>query len=392
MLKDFSFTAVSQLLALAIPFILYPLLLKRLGPETYADLVVINSLAVLYAAFINWGVNVEALRIISKFRDASSTLFSSVVILKIGLTTIFLPFFIVYILTVNLPLSAIFGLLVISGQSVWISTWLYQYQQRFDFLMYFNVTGKMIQLLLVIFIVQSLNSYFLVMFFVLLFNIIMSSVIRMYLFHVKLVKSTLYIQKLFIAGFKFQVSNISQRISLQFFQLYFGYRGVIQEVLVVDFFEKISNLIRGFISSWEQVLLPRLTKGEVVLSSRGYIPWLFITFLLGSIGYFLLSPIVLRILQLDIESSDSLLFIIVLFSVILSAFTLFVYQSRLYAQGRYLVVGKMRLFSLAIMILVFLIGNARVDNNILLYVMAYTTYEIALIILFKLNDAGKVFT
>ena len=383
---------MSQLLALAIPFILYPLLLKRLGPETYADLVVINSLAVLYAAFINWGVNVEALRIISKFRDASSTLFSSVVILKIGLTTIFLPFFIVYILTVNLPLSAIFGLLVISGQSVWISTWLYQYQQRFDFLMYFNVTGKMIQLLLVIFIVQSLNSYFLVMFFVLLFNIIMSSVIRMYLFHVKLVKSTLYIQKLFIAGFKFQVSNISQRISLQFFQLYFGYRGVIQEVLVVDFFEKISNLIRGFISSWEQVLLPRLTKGEVVLSSRGYIPWLFITFLLGSIGYFLLSPIVLRILQLDIESSDSLLFIIVLFSVILSAFTLFVYQSRLYAQGRYLVVGKMRLFSLAIMILVFLIGNARVDNNILLYVMAYTTYEIALIILFKLNDAGKVFT
>lgn len=383
---------MSQVLSLAIPFILYPLLLKRLGSETYADLVIINSLAVLYAAFINWGVNVEALRIISKFKDASSTLFSSVVILKIGLTTIFLPFFTVYIFTVNLPLSAIFGLLVISGQSVWISTWLYQYQQRFDLLMYIYVIGKMLQLLLVVFIVQSLNSYFLVMFFVLLFNIIMSSVIRIYLFHVKLVTSTLYIRKLFIAGIKFQVSNISQRLSLQFFQLYFGYRGVIQEVLVIDFFEKISNLIRGFISSWEQVLLPRLTKGDDVLSSRGYIPWLFLTFLLGSIGYILLSPIVLQILQLDIESRDSLLFIIVLFSVILSAFTLFVYQSRLYAQGRYLAVGKMRLFSLAIMILVFLIGNAQVDSNILLYVMAYTAYEIALLILFKLNDAGKVFT
>ena len=150
MLKDFSFAVISQIVSLAIPLLLYPILLDRLGPIDYAQLVIINSLSVLYGAAVNWGINVEALRIISTDSDSSSNLYSSVVLLKIYLLTSLFPLFYLYLLDLNMPPVAILGMFIISGLSIWISPWLYQYTSRFDLLMYINVIGRIIQLFLVI--------------------------------------------------------------------------------------------------------------------------------------------------------------------------------------------------------------------------------------------------
>ena len=169
--ENFLALSTIQLLNYILPLFLIPLLIQSLGMEGFGIYSFIFTIAMYGIKFSDYGFDLSATYQISKHKQNKATtneIFSSVLLIKLGLSLLFLLFLTITTLMVEhlyqykelIFLS--YGMLL---GNLLLPLWFFQGIEKMRFIMYLNALLKLSFFLLVIFYVKSYDNLNLLMLF-----------------------------------------------------------------------------------------------------------------------------------------------------------------------------------------------------------------------------------
>ncbi|MDR2225585.1 MAG: oligosaccharide flippase family protein, partial [Providencia sp.] len=156
LISNFSYLTTIQLITLLVPFIYYPYIIRKFNIEDYGLVVFIQSIIMLLSIIVDFGFNIYATRIASKYNDnikKLSIIYSSVTYIKIALFFLCLILFQLFILLndklyENIVLSNLLFLIVL-GEALF-SQWLYLGLEKIKFAAAINLISRTFLLLFIL--------------------------------------------------------------------------------------------------------------------------------------------------------------------------------------------------------------------------------------------------
>lgn len=161
-----AFAFASKMVAMIVPFIVYPFIMRVLGAESYGKVTYAESLVSYFALLSTLGIESYAQRECSVMRDNPDGLrkvASRIFALCLIMTTLSFVSYLAIVLFIpamqsERPLFLIFSLWIIgSGMSM---GWLYTAQERFDISSVREIVAKVLYLVLCFTFLKNSNSYF----------------------------------------------------------------------------------------------------------------------------------------------------------------------------------------------------------------------------------------
>lgn len=269
--ENFISLSLLQGLDYIFPLITLPYLVRVLGPEKYGLTAFAAALVGYFMIITNYGFNYSAVRDIAIAREdekKTSTVFMSVMIIKIFLLLLSLIIFLGIVLSfqkfrAELPLF-LFSFLAVAG-NVAFPVWFFQGMEKMKYITIFNIVAKAFFTFLVFLVIKSASDYI----YVPLLNslgIIVSGLCSLFFifknFKIRLLlPSREEIKKQFLGGWHFFVSSF-------FINLYTNNTntfllGLLTNNEMVGYFsgaEKIIRAFTGLIAPVSQTVYPHLSR------------------------------------------------------------------------------------------------------------------------------------
>lgn len=267
---NFSFVGIVHVFNMIIPFIVYPILIRRLGAEIYGEVVLYQSIVLYLSLFINFGLNSISVKEISHCNDNHSlnNIFCSIYLIRfiflfVSATLYFTIGYFFYELTSNLLFVFSFGALV---NDAFFPSWFFQGNENVKMLSTLILLSKIIAALIIIFFVHTQNDAFLIPLCYTIGYIISIIVSLVYIFNK-------YNFVVYIPTFKELVHLIKQGIPLFISQLSLMIKdkgvviilGLFFAKSFIAYYDLASKVITAYFSFYNQfpiIALPRIIKSD----------------------------------------------------------------------------------------------------------------------------------
>ncbi|WP_367757264.1 oligosaccharide flippase family protein [Flavobacterium sp. WC2430] len=277
LISNFSYLSILQLSNLLIPIITYPLLIKRLGGDSYGKVVFAQAIMAYFAIIVSFGFNIIGTKEVSIHRNNITKL--SKIVSSIFQVKFFLFFFsiiimLVYILIFDVPKKEI----ELYFFSIWVClneflfpTWYFQGLEKMKNIAIISIINKLLVLFCIVVFIKKENDYILVP----LINLIgvgVSCIIGLYYLRKDNIKFRLqsnismlhYIKKSYVMALSFSVNTIKTNLNIILAKYFFTYSAV----AYFDLALKIVNIFISFLDIISQSIYPKMsiTKDKIFLN------------------------------------------------------------------------------------------------------------------------------
>lgn len=165
LLENFLSLSSLKVLTYILPLISLPYLSRVIGVEKFGMISFASSIMIFFQAFVDYGFNYTGIRDISRNRDnidKVNEIFSSILIIRFLFTFISGVILIVLIFTIQslheYKLVLFYSFLIIPG-NVMLPEWFFQAQEKMKYVAIFNVISKLIFTLLIFLVIQNQEDY-----------------------------------------------------------------------------------------------------------------------------------------------------------------------------------------------------------------------------------------
>ncbi|WP_274972454.1 oligosaccharide flippase family protein [Bacteroides fluxus] len=302
--QNTGYLSIIEIIRLAMPFIALPYVIRIIGIDKYGIAVFAQTIVSYFSIFINWGLDITAVRDVSvsrKNRDKLNIIVSTVLILKSVLFVLASLFFLLCICFNDFLLQHkfIFIFAFINCISdIIFPTWFYQGIEKMKYLTLIRTTSIFFYVITIFIFIKSVSDYEKVVLLQSLGNIF-AGLISLYLLlvveRIKLVLPTFkLLKKAFISSSPFFISRLSVLLNATMAKTVSGICFSMQIVSAFDIAQKIATVALIPMQMLNQAVYPHIAKTLNIIFVRKF----FILNTLLSVGVaflmFLLSPLAIH--------------------------------------------------------------------------------------------------
>jgi len=266
LIDNFSYLSLLEILKFVLPFVTIPHLIKVLGVEKYGLVAFAQALTMYFSIFVNFGLDISAIRDVSVFRNNKNKLaqiVSSVISIKSVIFLILLLFFTIIVLIV--PYFQEHKILYIFSMSICLSEifcpgWFFQGIERMKYITFIRLISYSVYTILVFVVIKDRSDYYFVP-LLLGFGTISGGIFAYYTV-LKNEKLRLYIPEKAVLleylkeSLPFFLSRLSNTINITMSKIMAGFFLGMNEVAILDVSEKIVNAGKIPIQTLSSVVYP----------------------------------------------------------------------------------------------------------------------------------------
>lgn len=388
-LKNASYLTLFEVMRMVMPFIALPYLFRVVGEERYGTVVFAQAIAALFTLFINFGLDISAVREVSIHRNNSQRLnriFSSVILIK---STLAIIVSLVLALMIRLipALGAISTLLTFAFLSclsdIWLPVWYYQGRENMKVLTIVRFTSIAFYTCSIFLFIRRAEDYPLIALLQSLGLILSAAISCGYIFLHDRIRLCLppmsQLRRTFLDSIPFFASRASLAVNTYMAKIMSGIYLTGAEVAAFDVAQKVINGALVPIQMLNQALYPNLSRSrdQAMLPSLLRVVGLLITGI--TVVFFTLADPIVRILSHgELTEAASLLRLLCLF-LFCSGFSVFFGTSVLVAFGRQRPFNVSVICSTAALLLCYLVMIYFQLSSIYLYALALIVAEIVVL-------------
>ena len=388
-LKNASYLTLFEVMRMVMPFIALPYLFRVVGEERYGTVVFAQAIAALFTLFINFGLDISAVREVSIHRNNPQRLnriFSSVILIK---STLAIIVSLVLALMIRLipALGAISTLLTFAFLSclsdIWLPVWYYQGRENMKVLTIVRFTSIAFYTCAIFLFIRRAEDYPLIALLQSLGLILSAAISCGYIFLHDRIRLCLppmsQLRRTFLDSIPFFASRASLAVNTYMAKIMSGIYLTGAEVAAFDVAQKVINGALVPIQMLNQALYPNLSRSrdQAMLPSLLRVVGLLITGI--TVVFFTLADPIVRILSHgELTEAASLLRLLCLF-LFCSGFSVFFGTSVLVAFGRQRPFNVSVICSTAALLLCYLVMIYFQLSSIYLYALALIVAEIVVL-------------
>lgn len=267
--ESVSYLTIIQIVAMLLPFLTYPYLIKTLGLGLYGKVMLSQAVVSYVAIFVNFGFNISAAKSVSeKLGDESqlNIICSAIITVKTVLWCIITFVYVSCILTlINEHYERILYLAsyTLTFNEFLICQWFYQAKEQLKIVAISSIVGKIVNVVLVFVMIKGPDDYYLMSLITgaCFFIIGLYCTFNMFKYHIKFVKpdmaSIINVMRdsvnLFLTS---AVIAIKNKLDVIFIGLFISS----EMVAIYDFAQKILNILLLPISIINNAVFPRMNR------------------------------------------------------------------------------------------------------------------------------------
>lgn len=303
--RNTGYLSILELLKMAMPFIALPYIVRVIGSENYGLIAFVQTVVSYFAIFINWGLDISAVKDIAIARNDKyilSEIVSSVLLIKlllwlISLLILLLSFFFVPIMKENRLL--IFYAFLSCLSEVFFPIWYFQGRERMKDITLIRFLSILFYGGTLFFVVTKKSDY---IYIPLLQSIglLISSFVSIYLVvyrdKIKFSLCNYYIiKKYFVNSIPFFISRLSLLLNSGMAKIVCGFFFSMQSVAALDIAQKIATASFIPLQMLNQALYPYFARTkDIFLARKGFFFMLLISFSVMFFVY-IISPFAINI-------------------------------------------------------------------------------------------------
>lgn len=303
--RNTGYLSILELLKMAMPFIALPYIVRVIGSENYGLIAFVQTVVSYFAIFINWGLDISAVKDIAIARNDKyilSEIVSSVLLIKlllwlISLLILLLSFFLVPIMKENRLL--IFYAFLSCLSEVFFPVWYFQGRERMKDITLIRFLSILFYGGTLFFVVTKKSDY---IYIPLLQSIglLISSFVSIYLVvyrdKIKFSLCNYYIiKKYFVNSVPFFISRLSLLLNSGMAKIVCGFFFSMQSVAALDIAQKIATASFIPLQMLNQALYPYFARTkDIFLARKGFFFMLLISFSVMLFVY-IISPFAVNI-------------------------------------------------------------------------------------------------
>lgn len=270
-IKNFSYLTVFEVVRVLTPFLVYPFLVTRLGPDVFGLVIFAQTVVSYFNVIIDYGFNISAVQQVARHHkdvDKLSKIVGTVYFIKASL--FLFSFVLLFVLALFFIIIRDNLLLFVLSMSfsfheTVIPIWFFQGMEKMKNISIVSFASKLIYVILVFLFIRESSDYLLVP----VFNFIGSvaaAVLSVYIlaksFQIKMVRSIEFsmVRSMLKDGLPLFLSRISAVFNASFGKLVIGIVLGMDKVAVYDIAQKIVDLFKIPFSMLNQVIFPEVSR------------------------------------------------------------------------------------------------------------------------------------
>jgi len=385
-LKNASWLSVFEIMRIAMPFIALPYIFSTVGSEKYGTVVFVQSIIACLTLLINFGFDTSAVREVAVYRDDKKrldTIVSAVFIIKSLLTVV--SFILLVIIITVIPamgaLSLIFYFAFIACiADIVLPVWYFQGKEEMKKLTIVRFVSITCYTVSIFIFIRKAEDYP----YIALLNslsLILSSIIACFFVFGKdnirlFIPPVGYLKQMFSEASPFFMSRVSLTVNTYMAKImsYFFLSPTV--VAAFDVAQKIINGGMIPVQMFNQALYPNMSKSQDKKMLRHSLRIVTLTTFCMSVGIFLLSNLMVRLLSGgDTPEAAGILRILCLY-MFFSGFSVFLGTSSLVAFGYQKPFNVSVLWSTVVLIVCYSVMIITGNNSFYLYALALVAAEL----------------
>lgn len=269
-LKNTGYLSIIEIIRLAMPFIALPYIIQTVGAENYGMAVFAQTVITYFSIFINWGLDISAIKDVSVNRnnpDELNKIVSSVLCIKTVLLIIAFCTLLVCIRIIPFMASHKFLFLfafLTCFSEILFPVWFYQGIEKMKYLTLIRTTSILFYTISVFIFIKEKDDYEKIVFLQSLGNI-MAGLLSLYLLFVKnkikIIRPTYQKLKVtFTESFPFFMSRLSVIFNNTMAKTVSGIFFTMETVAAFDLAQKIANVALMPMQMLNQAVYPHIAK------------------------------------------------------------------------------------------------------------------------------------
>lgn len=309
LIKNTGYLSIIEIIRLVMPFVALPYIIKTVGAEKYGLAIFAQTIIAYFSIFINFGLDISAVKDISINRDNQSELnriVSSVLLIKLGLFVIsflslLLGFFLIPFLKIHKALF-LFAFLTCFSELLF-PIWFYQGIEKMKYLTLVRTSSILFYVIAVFLFIYKPEHYIRVVLFQSLGNLFaggLSFYLLLYVEKVKLViPDSIFLKKTFIDSIPFFFSRLSAVLNGALAKTVSGIFFSMNAVAAFDLAQKIAVAALIPAQMTNQAVYPHIAKTRDRHFASNFLKINVLIALTVSLCVYLLAPVVINFLAKD---------------------------------------------------------------------------------------------
>lgn len=302
--QNTGYLSIIEIIRLAMPFIALPYIIRIIGIDKYGIAVFAQTIVSYFSIFINWGLDVTAVRDVSVFqknRDKLNVIVSTVLTLKSALFVLASLFFLLCIFFndfLHQHKFIFFFAFINCISDIIFPTWFYQGIEKMKYLTLIRTTSIFFYVITIFIFIKSVSDYEKVVLLQSLGNIF-AGLISLYLLlvveRIKFILPTFkLLKKAFISSSPFFISRLSVLLNATMAKTVSGICFSMPIVSAFDIAQKIATVALIPMQMLNQAVYPHIAKTLNIVFVRKF--FILNTLLSISVAFlmFLLSPLAIH--------------------------------------------------------------------------------------------------
>ena len=269
-LKNTGYLSIIEVIRLAMPFVALPYIIQTVGAENYGLTAFAQTIISYFSIFINWGLDISAVKDISVNRDNPNELNRIVSsVLGIKLILFLISFVVLLICIYVIPFMSIHKMLFIFAfltcmSEILFPVWFYQGIEKMKYLTLIRTTSILFYTISVFIFIKKQEDYERIVLFQSLGNIIAGCLSLYLLFIVNKVRlilpSRFCLKKTFLESFPFFMSRLSVIFNNTMAKTVSGIFFTMEAVAAFDLAQKIATVALVPMQMFNQAVYPHIAK------------------------------------------------------------------------------------------------------------------------------------
>lgn len=303
--KNTSYLSILELLKMAMPFIALPYIIRIVGSESYGLIVFIQTMISYFGIFINWGLDISAVKDVAIAKNDKyvlSEIVSSVLLIKFLLWLISL--IVLLLLFIFIPMMRENKLLILFAflsclSEVFFPVWYFQGRERMKDITLIRSVSILFYVSTLFFVVTEKSDYIyipllqsiglLLSSFISICVVIKRDGIRFSLYNYYIIK------RYFIDSIPFFVSRLSVLLNSGMAKIVCGFFFSMQSVAALDIAQKIASASFIPLQMLNQALYPYFARTKDTVLARKGLVFMFLLSLAVMIFVFAIAPFAIGI-------------------------------------------------------------------------------------------------
>lgn len=388
-LKNTGYLSIIEIIRLAMPFVALPYIIQTVGAENYGLAVFAQTIISYFSIFINWGLDISAVKDVSVNRNnhvelnwiVSSVLGIKLLLFLISFMILLLCMYIIPFM--NTYKTLFFFAFLTCLSEVLFPAWFYQGIEKMKYLTIIRTTSILFYTISVFIFIDNSDDYEKIVLLQSLGNIIAGCLSLYILFVINKIKlvlpSYVRLKNVFNEGFPFFMSRVSVVFNNTMAKTISGIFFTMEFVAAFDLAQKISSASLIPIQMLNQSAYPHIAKTlNVIFVRRFFVVNVVISFIIAAF-VFISSPLIVYVFANNqLESSVTILRILSLW-IFCGGITTYIGGPVLVSFGYAKPFNNSVIISTIILILLYLIVYLLDIYNIYIYALILSISEMTIL-------------